>query len=358
MSNIRLATVLALPCAAVLLSGAVTAQVTAQSRFAQPPQQQQQQTVMRFSEMDDNDDGVITRDEWRGTRQAWMAADLNRDGVLAGREIWVPAGNGNQTRAPGDFDLTLGGNAADQSDAIERFNFLDANRNGRVELREWRGTAQSFAALDRNGDNVLTEAEATGATGTTDAADSIAARRAQFQNLDSDRDDVVRFNEWNGNRGSFNRQDLNRDGVITRREYVGIEAAATAPPAAGAARRQARRAQQVIRINPQMRWTDTGVYVNAGDVLVLDSIGTTQLSDNDADVAAPAGSRSGRKAVDSPLPNELAGALIGRIGDSAPFGVGNLKLLQAPATGMLFLGVNDDHLADNRGEFQVSVSIR
>ena len=93
-------------------------------------------------------------------------------------------------------------------------------------------------------------------------------------------------------------------------------------------------------------------------MLVLDSIGTTQLSDNDNDVAAPAGARSGRKAVDAPLPQELAGALIGRIGDSAPFGVGNLRLLQAPATGQLYLGVNDDHLPDNRGEFQVTITVR
>lgn len=308
MPTIRLITaVLAVPCTAVVLAAAVNAQ----SRFAQPPQQQ---TVMRYSEMDANDDGVIIRDEWRGTRPAFVAADLNGDGVLAGREIWIPVNN--QSRAPGDFDLTLDGSAAAEADA--------------------RGTV-----------------------GTAGAADSVAVRWSQFLNLDTNRDGVVRLDEWAGNRGAFNRQDLNRDGIITRREYVGIEAAPAACVGTGAAaRRQARRAPQVIRVNPQTRWTDTGIYVTAGDVLVLDSIGTTQLSDNDNDVAAPAGARSGRKAVDAPLPQELAGALIGRIGDSAPFGVGNLRLLQAPATGQLYLGVNDDHLPDNRGEFQVTITVR
>jgi hypothetical protein len=32
-------------------------------------------------------------------------------------------------------------------------------------------------------------------------------------------------------------------------------------------------------------------------------------------------------------------------------------MLRAYATGQLYLGVNDDHLADNRGEFRVKVAV-
>jgi hypothetical protein len=52
----------------------------------------------------------------------------------------------------------------------------------------------------------------------------------------------------------------------------------------------------------------------------------------------------------------LAGGLIGRVGDSEPFGIGNqTDPLPMPASGHLFLGVNDDHLADNEGSFRVVI---
>jgi hypothetical protein len=54
-----------------------------------------------------------------------------------------------------------------------------------------------------------------------------------------------------------------------------------------------------------------------------------------------------------------AGGLIARIGDSGPFFLGDGGALgQVPASGRLFLGVNDDHLPDNRGEFRVTITIR
>ena len=64
----------------------------------------------------------------------------------------------------------------------------------------------------------------------------------------------------------------------------------------------------------------------------------------------------GRRAPDrAPLPSALAGALIGRIGNGAPFGIGNQTLVPMPATGELFLGVNDDEVGDNSGGFVVDV---
>jgi len=57
----------------------------------------------------------------------------------------------------------------------------------------------------------------------------------------------------------------------------------------------------------------------------------------------------------APLPNALMGALIGRIGNSAPFGIGDQSSFTAPASGMLFLRVNDDNLSDNAGEFAVDL---
>jgi hypothetical protein len=50
-----------------------------------------------------------------------------------------------------------------------------------------------------------------------------------------------------------------------------------------------------------------------------------------------------------------AGALIGRVGNSAPFGIGDQAAVPMPFDGVLFLAVNDDERSDNRGEFIVSI---
>jgi hypothetical protein len=53
--------------------------------------------------------------------------------------------------------------------------------------------------------------------------------------------------------------------------------------------------------------------------------------------------------------NAPAGALIGRVGNST-FLIGTKDRVQMPAAGQLFLGVNDGHLPDNDGAFQVQVT--
>jgi hypothetical protein len=58
------------------------------------------------------------------------------------------------------------------------------------------------------------------------------------------------------------------------------------------------------------------------------------------------------------MPGVAAGALIGKVGVSAPFGIGNqTQGLSMPSTGVLFLGVNDEAPGDNRGEYRVTVTI-
>jgi hypothetical protein len=56
------------------------------------------------------------------------------------------------------------------------------------------------------------------------------------------------------------------------------------------------------------------------------------------------------------LPAALAGALIGRIDNGLPFGIGDQSTITAPASGLLYLGTNDDNVSDNSGQFQVIIS--
>ena len=112
-----------------------------------------------------------------------------------------------------------------------------------------------------------------------------------------------------------------------------------------------------VVVNGNQQWTSTGIMVRKGERLTFNTSGEVRLSSTGDDVAQPAGSTSGRKVAGAPLPNQIAGALIGRIGaNGQPFGIGNLNSVVMPETGMLFLGINDDHVADNSGEFRVQIT--
>ena len=62
-----------------------------------------------------------------------------------------------------------------------------------------------------------------------------------------------------------------------------------------------------------------------------------------------------RESAANPVPSVGTGALIGRIGNGQPFPIGSQTRLQAPAAGQLFLGINDTHVQDNDGTFQVQI---
>jgi hypothetical protein len=104
------------------------------------------------------------------------------------------------------------------------------------------------------------------------------------------------------------------------------------------------------------QWTPTGIRVNQGDVLRFSSSGEIHFTGNPADRAGVAGSPDHKFVGGAPLPGALAGALIGRIDNGLPFGIGDQTTITVPASGLLYLGTNDDNVADNSGQFQVVIS--
>jgi len=114
---------------------------------------------------------------------------------------------------------------------------------------------------------------------------------------------------------------------------------------------------RTITVPGNQLWTPTGIRVSQGDRLQLQASGQISLRPNDAkDVAGVAGSLQQRYAPNSPMPRAFAGALIGRIDSGQPFGIGNQTSIIAPASGLLYLGVNDDTVNDNSGQFTVTIS--
>ena len=113
-----------------------------------------------------------------------------------------------------------------------------------------------------------------------------------------------------------------------------------------------------MQVQARDGWVSTGLQVRQGEVVTISSNGEVRLSRDENDMASPAGSLTGRRARGAPLPNELAGCLIGRICNGQPFGIGNQQTFPAPGSGMLYLAVNDDDRNDNAGAFGVTVGLQ
>jgi hypothetical protein len=89
--------------------------------------------------------------------------------------------------------------------------------------------------------------------------------------------------------------------------------------------------------------------------VTFNTTGEVRLSSDADDIAGSAGARSQRYAQGAPLPANFVGALIARVGNGAPFPIGNQTNVTMPANGQLFLGINDDHVGDNSGGFRVNI---
>lgn len=111
-----------------------------------------------------------------------------------------------------------------------------------------------------------------------------------------------------------------------------------------------------IRVPATGGWVTTGMRVRKGELVYFSASGEVQLSDNRNDRARTPGTP--RMAPGAPMPTVNAGALIGRVGNSQPFAIGDQASVPMPFDGVLFLAVNDDERGDNVGEFFVTVSRR
>ncbi|HKB11134.1 MAG TPA: LecA/PA-IL family lectin [Vicinamibacterales bacterium] len=110
-----------------------------------------------------------------------------------------------------------------------------------------------------------------------------------------------------------------------------------------------------IRVNANQAWTDTGLTVKQGDRVAFSASGEITYGRSPGQTASPDGGADHR--AQYPIPSVPVGALIGKVGNSPPFGIGTqTQPLAMPASGKLMLGINDNELADNGGFFTVTVS--
>ena len=188
---------------------------------AQTPAAAQMEARITFAEMDRNDDGIITREEYDlYTKESFVLGPVEAEGEGAVEEV-------EACELPQACEADFAASETDDpalETVAEAFQDYDLNDDGRVVFDELRRAirkrrAQEFAELDGDADGFLTRKEfdaefsvavLDGETGLSPACvEALAAQDAAF--LQGASDDL---------RMAFATMDENRDNRISRREYL------------------------------------------------------------------------------------------------------------------------------------------
>jgi Ca2+-binding EF-hand superfamily protein len=176
------------------------------------------QIAQRFRGYDMNSDSRVGRSEWRGDTRLFTRLDANRDGYLSMQEY--SQGGGFTLDSLGGASYRFSNIDVNGDGLITRnewnmnsadFNRLDANRDNRISRFEFENdtaasndhgySAAQFNAFDANRDGWLTRAES-------------GMRTGEFDRLDSNRDNrVSRFEFENGSTASDTTYGKNRSGA-------------------------------------------------------------------------------------------------------------------------------------------------
>jgi hypothetical protein len=114
------------------------------------------------------------------------------------------------------------------------------------------------------------------------------------------------------------------------------------------------RERQTI-VSADVPWNDSGIDVRAGQTIYFEAQGQVRWGRDRRD--GPAGERNSPSNPNRPMGNRNAAALIGKIGSGNDlFFIGDdAGPIRARSSGRLYLGINDDVLTDNSGNFRVVV---
>jgi hypothetical protein len=113
--------------------------------------------------------------------------------------------------------------------------------------------------------------------------------------------------------------------------------------------------ERVVSVSAVQQWSDTGVMVRPGQTVFFESSGQVRWGPGRRD--GPEGENKSPHNGARPIPNRPAAALIGSVGDGDDiFFIGaDRGGIRMRSGGRLLLGINDDGLQDNSGNFRVTI---
>jgi hypothetical protein len=164
------------------------------------------------------------------------------------------------------------------------------------------------------------------------------------------RDGVFEFEEDRGNR----RRVIRVEQVDVRTVELDQDGPAPFGNSASQAERPRGLREREVTVTARQPWTDTGVSVRNGQTVYFEASGRIRWGHDRQD--GPEGENDSPRNPKRPIPARPAAALIGRVGEDAPFFIGSdAQGIRVRGSGQLFLGVNDDAFDDNSGSFRVTV---
>ena len=140
----------------------------------------------RADRLDKDGSGAVEGHEWPYNRDVFHKLDRDHNSVLTRDEL------NNMNSA------TLGQ--------------LDRNRNGRVDQNEWSGGFADFQRLDSDNDGRVSSNEYYQRGGEW-------RRKQRFDALDANRDGTLQSTEWKGDANLFHRLDANQDSTVSWDEF-------------------------------------------------------------------------------------------------------------------------------------------
>jgi hypothetical protein len=113
-----------------------------------------------------------------------------------------------------------------------------------------------------------------------------------------------------------------------------------------------------VLVSGDVPFVDTGIDVRPGQQVYFESTGNVWWKPSEK--TGPEGEAGSDRERDSrrPMPRRPTGALVGKVGQESTdlFFIGaDPSPIRVRSSGRLFLGVNDDYVQDNHGNFRVVV---
>jgi hypothetical protein len=186
-----------------------------------------------------------------------------------------------------------------------------------------------------------------GALATTALADTLVLRSGR--RVDGDlvavRGGTVEFEEAGGQTRRYDRSEVARIELGSESGYVDDRSSGGRP-------RGLR--EKYLSVAAATQWNDTGVDVRSGAEVYFQATGRVRWGPDRQH--GPAGEGGSHYNANRPIPGRPGGGLIGRVGSSDPFFIGDESgAIRVRGSGRLYLGVNDDYLQDNQGSFRVTI---
>jgi hypothetical protein len=191
-------------------------------------------------------------------------------------------------------------------------------------------------------------------------ADTLILRdgRRVLGSLVSIRSGVVEFEEGRGFRGNrlvrFDRDDVRRIELDESSSSSFSSSGSSERETDGANGRPNGLREREVIVSADVPWNDAGIEIRQGQSVYFVATGRVNWGPGRRDGAA--GERNSPHNPTRPIPSRPGAALVGRIGDQDPFFIGDDRgPVRIRQSGRLYLGINDDYLEDNSGNFRVTV---